>query len=294
MGGFVGAVVNNSRAAAISIDDFYLTAAGQAELAASNSNNGLLKLRGNAGSHDLQLGTDTLKALRSLTSSGMKAKVPRYDKSANAGFGDRADPSKWSEVEGPLKVVLFEGWMLGFEPEDEAAVTAVDPQLVAVNKNLVAYHDAWHKMIDSWVIIQVRDPVWVYTWRQQAEAAMRADGRSGMTDEQVGTHILSIKCSIRSKMKVWLFNNPNSQMHTYLLTMVILHLVNKCSYISCLQNSRLQILCQFICLPTMPTCQLSTKRVLVVLATNTCSGCKLMKIEIQLASRCLIMSFMPI
>jgi pantothenate kinase-related protein Tda10 len=101
----------------------------QAELAASNSNNGLLKLRGNAGSHDLQLGTDTLKALRSLTSSGMKAKVPRYDKSANAGFGDRADPSKWSEVEGPLKVVLFEGWMLGFEPEDEAAVTAVDPQV---------------------------------------------------------------------------------------------------------------------------------------------------------------------
>jgi hypothetical protein len=118
-----------SRAAAISIDDFYLTAAGQAELAASNCNNGLLKLRGNAGSHDLQLGTDTLKALRSLTSSGMKAKVPRYDKSANAGFGDRADPSKWSEVEGPLKVVLFEGWMLGFEPEDEAAVAAVDPQV---------------------------------------------------------------------------------------------------------------------------------------------------------------------
>lgn len=29
MGGFVGVVVNNSRAAAISIDDFYLTAAGQ-------------------------------------------------------------------------------------------------------------------------------------------------------------------------------------------------------------------------------------------------------------------------
>jgi D-glycerate 3-kinase len=43
----------------------------QAELAASNCNNGLLKLRGNAGSHDLQLGTDTLKALRSLTSSGL-------------------------------------------------------------------------------------------------------------------------------------------------------------------------------------------------------------------------------
>jgi pantothenate kinase-related protein Tda10 len=58
-------------------------------------------------------------------------------------------------------------------------------QLVAVNKNLAAYNDAWHKMIDSWIIIQVGDPHWVYKWRQQAEARMRADGGSGMTDEQV-------------------------------------------------------------------------------------------------------------
>jgi pantothenate kinase-related protein Tda10 len=86
-------------------------------------------------------------------------------------------------------------------------------------------------MIDSWIIIQVGDPHWVYKWRQQvwnqthtlftftenhlfsvrlallassynsllaqflshavwlfvdqAEARMRADGGSGMTDEQV-------------------------------------------------------------------------------------------------------------
>jgi D-glycerate 3-kinase len=58
-------------------------------------------------------------------------------------------------------------------------------QLVAVNKNLAAYNDAWHKMIDSWIIIQVGDPHWVYKWRQQAEAGMRAGGGSGMTDEQV-------------------------------------------------------------------------------------------------------------
>ncbi|CAK9217165.1 unnamed protein product [Sphagnum troendelagicum] len=178
-----------SHAAAISIDDFYLTASSQAELAALNCDNHLLKMRGNAGSHDLQLGIQTLKALCSLTSSGMTAKLPHYDKSANAGYGDRADPSKWAEVEAPLKVVLFEGWMLGFEPEDECTVAAIDPQLVAVNKNLAAYNDAWHKMIDSWIIIQVGDPHWVYKWRQQAEAGMRADGGSGMTDEQVADFV---------------------------------------------------------------------------------------------------------
>ncbi|KAH8972373.1 hypothetical protein BDL97_02G192200 [Sphagnum fallax] len=155
-----------SHAAAISIDDFYLTASSQAELAALNCDNHLLKMRGNAGSHDLQLGIQTLKALCSLTSSGMTAKLPHYD-----------------------KVVLFEGWMLGFEPEDECTVAAIDPQLVAVNKNLAAYNDAWHKMIDSWIIIQVGDPHWVYKWRQQAEAGMRADGGSGMTDEQVADFV---------------------------------------------------------------------------------------------------------
>jgi pantothenate kinase-related protein Tda10 len=40
-------------------------------------------------------------------------------------------------------------------------------QLAAVNKKLEAYHDAWHSMIDSWVIIQVGDPSWVYEWRLQ-------------------------------------------------------------------------------------------------------------------------------
>lgn len=37
---------------------------------------------------------------------------PRYDKSAFQGQGDRADPATWPAVEGPVDVVLFEGWML--------------------------------------------------------------------------------------------------------------------------------------------------------------------------------------
>ncbi len=53
----------NMRAASVSIDDFYLTNAHQQALAEANSTNGLLQYRGNAGSHDLQLGTDTLTAL---------------------------------------------------------------------------------------------------------------------------------------------------------------------------------------------------------------------------------------
>jgi hypothetical protein len=66
------------RAAAVSIDDFYLTNKDQTALAAQHPDNRLLQLRGNAGSHDLALGRDTLARLRGLTAAGESAAVPRW------------------------------------------------------------------------------------------------------------------------------------------------------------------------------------------------------------------------
>ncbi|KAL8465758.1 hypothetical protein ACS0TY_035019 [Phlomoides rotata] len=171
--------------ATISIDDFYLTAEDQAKLRQENPGNALLELRGNAGSHDLPLSVETLTALSKLTKEGTKLKLPRYNKSAFGGRGDRADPSTWPEVEGPLTAILFEGWMLGFKPVPVEVVKAVDPQLEIVNKNLETYFDAWDKFIKSWIVIKIKDPSYVYQWRLQAEIAMRADGKPGMSDEEV-------------------------------------------------------------------------------------------------------------
>ncbi|XP_010532134.1 PREDICTED: D-glycerate 3-kinase, chloroplastic-like [Tarenaya hassleriana] len=173
------------KSATISIDDFYLTAEGQAKLREANPGNALLELRGNAGSHDLQFSIETLESLTKMTKEGMKMKVPRYDKSAYNGRGDRADASTWPEVEGPLTVILFEGWMLGFKPLPSQVVKAVDPQLETVNKNLGAYYDAWDKYIGAWVVIKIKDPSYVYQWRLQAEIAMRLAGNPGMSDEEV-------------------------------------------------------------------------------------------------------------
>ncbi|CAI9267487.1 unnamed protein product [Lactuca saligna] len=173
------------KCATISIDDFYLTYDEQAKLREKNPSNALLEFRGNAGSHDLPLSIETLTAVSNLTKEGMKMKLPRYDKSAYNGRGDRADPSTWPEVEGPLSVVLFEGWMLGFKPLPAQVVKAVDPQLEIVNKNLEAYYDAWDKFIKSWIIIKIKDPSCVYQWRLQAEIGMREAGNPGMTDEEV-------------------------------------------------------------------------------------------------------------
>ncbi|KAG6792303.1 hypothetical protein POTOM_001447 [Populus tomentosa] len=156
-----------------------------ANLREANPGNALLEFRGNAGSHDLPFSIETLSALSKQKKAGMNMKLPRYDKSAYSGRGDRADPSTWPEVEAPLTVVLFEGWMLGFKPLPVEVVQAVDPQLEIVNKNLEAYYDAWDKFVKAWVVIKIQDPSCVYQWRLQAEIAMREAGNPGMTDEEV-------------------------------------------------------------------------------------------------------------
>lgn len=89
------------------------------------SGNKLLQVRGNAGTHDLQLGEDTLQALQGAASADAEVAVPRYDKSAYKGCGDRAPRSSWPRVQGPIDVILFEGWMLGFSPVAEEQVAKV-------------------------------------------------------------------------------------------------------------------------------------------------------------------------
>lgn len=46
----------------------------------------------------------------------LQVAIPRYDKSQQGGRGDRAPKEAWPVKRGPLDVVLFEGWMLGFSP----------------------------------------------------------------------------------------------------------------------------------------------------------------------------------
>lgn len=82
----------------------------------------------------------------------------RYDKSAFQGRGDRADPSTWPVVEGPLELVFFEGWMSGFRPVGEAAAAAVEASLVEVDRRLAAYEQAWDSLVDAWLVIRIGDP----------------------------------------------------------------------------------------------------------------------------------------
>lgn len=173
------------RSAGVSIDDFYLTRGEQLALAAAHPGNIYLEHRGYPGTHDIELGARTLQALRQIP-VGEGVSVPVYDKSAHGGRGDRAPEPDWRTVEGPLDVVVVEGWMLGFTAVSEAALP--DPAMVPSNRALARYAE-WYRHIDQWIVLRAAEPEFVLEWRVEAEEKMKASGKPGLSREAIEDYV---------------------------------------------------------------------------------------------------------
>lgn len=162
-----------------SLDDFYVTNSEQRMIAAMNDDNRLLQFRGMPGTHDLPFLNRTLDALR----KGEEVSIPRYDKTAFGGRGDRARRAEWKHIGGgQVDVVLLEGWCLGFEPVP--VDTLIDEDLLTVNDALCQFVSVYTRL-DGIFVIEIENMDWVFEWRLQAERATRAAGKPGLADEQV-------------------------------------------------------------------------------------------------------------
>ncbi|KAI9183363.1 hypothetical protein H9P43_004280 [Blastocladiella emersonii ATCC 22665] len=181
------------RAVAMSLDDFYLPHADLVALAAANPENRLVHGRGLPGTHDVGL---LVRTLEQLQHGPFPVNVPVYDKSAHGGQGDRSpDPAVVAE---PVRVVLLEGWMLGFRAprtaNGEVDVSGVPVSLLdeygSANVCAVAgapldAYGAVHAMLDHFVHLTPRSVQVVYAWRAQQEQELRAARGAGMSDDQV-------------------------------------------------------------------------------------------------------------
>ncbi|KAI1152091.1 putative Uridine/cytidine kinase [Nemania diffusa] len=179
-----------------SIDDFYLAHDDQVALAASMPDNMLVQVRGEPGTHDMDLAKDFFAAILSNSAT----RVPQYDKSLFSGQGDRLPPSSWPEVNAArqpkVQVVIFEGWCVGFRPltpfEVASKYNAPSRTLKShdlahlqfVNEKLGAY-DAITDLFDAFIHVDAEDIEWVYDWRLEQEVMLRAQRGAGMSDEQV-------------------------------------------------------------------------------------------------------------
>ena len=100
------------RAATLSLDDLYLPKAARRRLAAEV--HPLLLTRGVPGTHDVELG---LAVLEGLARPG-RTLMPRFDKASD----DRLPTDRWTPMDGPFDVILFEGWCVGARPQAQAAL----------------------------------------------------------------------------------------------------------------------------------------------------------------------------
>lgn len=176
--------------------DFYLTFAGLKKLARDCPSNALLQGRGPPGTHDVPLLSQTLTAVRQINeSSTLTVQLPSFDKSQNAGFGDRSLTPV--PLAGPLDIFILEGWSLGFAPLPLDAVKRLHASgrtasthplstMEEINTNLQAFASEINGRFDTHISISPRSYDYVYKWRLQQEHAMKAsNGGRGMSDDEV-------------------------------------------------------------------------------------------------------------
>lgn len=173
------------RTVSLSLDDLYKT---HSERLALREQDPRLVWRGPPGTHDIQLGLTVLDRLRQ-PNSLQPIQVPRFDKSAEEGAGDRRAP----EIVEGADIVLFEGWFVGVRPIDPTAFDAAPPPIVTaadrefardMNAQLEDYLPLWERL-DRLILLYPADYRRSLEWRLQAEHQMIAVESSGMRDTEV-------------------------------------------------------------------------------------------------------------
>lgn len=169
----------------LSIDDLYKTYSDRLILQQQDPR---LIWRGPPGTHDLQLGLTILEKLHQ-PNFAQPIQLPRFDKSAYNGAGDRTTPEEVSNID----IVLFEGWFVGVRPIDPTAFDNAPPPIITpfdrefardMNANLYDYLPLWAQL-DRLIVLYPTDYRYSIAWRQHAERQAIAAGNEGMTDSQI-------------------------------------------------------------------------------------------------------------
>ena len=159
--------------AVLSIDDLYLT---HQERRAAARIHPLLRTRGVPGTHDVRLGLETMARLR----SNDAVELPAFDKERD----DRRPRSQWPLIQGPVSIILLEGWCVGALPQDPAALDEPinvlerneDPQGIwrrHVNAALDGEYRTLFGLLELLVLIKAPSFDVVYGWRLEQEHKLR-------------------------------------------------------------------------------------------------------------------------
>lgn len=161
------------RVVVLSIDDFYLGADARQKLA--RQVHPLLVTRGVPGTHDVSLGIETIQRLLNLKADE-SLHPPKFIKALD----DRAPPSDWPGEQGPVDLILFEGWCVASREQSQQSLTPAINELEAnedingvwrkyVNQQLSTVYADWFSLIDRLIFLAAPDFEAIYKWRLAQE-----------------------------------------------------------------------------------------------------------------------------
>ena len=178
------------KAVTLSLDDFYLSREARGWLAAKV--HPLMAVRGPPGTHDVPLACVVLDHL------GLPGvtPLPAFDKASD----ERRPQSAWREVEGPLDVVIFEGWCVGARSQPKADLAcpvnnlerAEDPDGVwrrYIDQQLAQPYQALFERLDMLVLLAAPGYDVVRAWRTEQEHKLRARTEGGMDDNAIARFV---------------------------------------------------------------------------------------------------------
>jgi D-glycerate 3-kinase len=167
-------------ALALSLDDVYF--GRRQRLTLSRNVHPLLAVRTVPGTHDIALLERTLDALNS-AGPASPARIPRFDK----GMDTRLPPSRWRTLRRRPQLVVLEGWCVGVNAEDNAALLEPLNSLerehdadrrwrTFVNAQLAGDYARLWRRIDRLVLLRAPAYEVVARWREEQERSLRQRG----------------------------------------------------------------------------------------------------------------------
>ena len=176
----------------LSLDDFYLDQSSRNAL--SIKIHSLLKTRGVPGTHNVSLAQQTFERLQKYGT----VSIPRFDKA-----NDNPYPvSQWPLVNGPVDVVLVEGWCWGVPAQSESQLhnpinnlesehDSVGTWRRYVNRQLRDHYQSLFDKMDYWAMLKGPSFDHVYQWRceQEHKLAAKTPGTNIMSDEEIAQFI---------------------------------------------------------------------------------------------------------
>ena len=160
----------------LSIDDFYHTTRERARLAAEVSP--LLATRGPPGTHDVDLALKTVRQAAALA-PGESMTIPRFDKATD----DRKPQADYDDAQGPIDLIVLEGWCLGSRSIDPERLLEPINDLERdedkdgswrrfVNASIESYQPLFDS-IDVMIMLKTTNLESVLRWRSEQEEKLR-------------------------------------------------------------------------------------------------------------------------